>query len=474
MNLSGKQRRRLAEAIKPIAGIVTIVLLAAFVCVSYNSNHGLPFASSYSINADVPNADRLIKTDEVRIAGLRVGQVSSVNARIAPDGQPYAVLGLSLEPAAGPLPINTRIEVEAASILGQTYVALTPGTSQIKVRAGGTLPISDAVSSVDLTDLLDIFHRSTVTAIQNTIGSLSGGVAGRGAQLNEAIYALARLLGPLQQLSRTLAAPQTNLVGFIRGFDAFGRALAPVSHQLAALVGNGSTTLGALASANAAVAATIDDLPGAESSATTALTSLAQPLRSLASLTVRLRAAGELLPGSLRGINATLEAGVRPLIALPPFDIKLQQALAELQSFSRDPATRNSLRKLTSALSAVGPLLAVLTPAQTYCNILGLDFRNFASAWGSLGLGDGPSIIDAGVVTYGAFAEELQAASPAFNLHINYLPTEDRRECASGNEPYSLTSQDLSNPASVPSSTVPQTTPPAGVTALAQKAGLLP
>jgi len=474
MNLGGKQRRRLVEAIKPIAGIITIALLAAFVYVSYNSNHGLPFASTYSINADVPNADRLIKTDEVRIDGLRVGQVSSVNARIAPDGQPYAVLGLSLEPSAGPLPIDTRIEVEAASILGQTYVALTPGTSATKVKAGGTLPISDAVSSVDLTDLLDIFHRSTVAAIQNTIGSLSGGVAGRGAELNGTIGALAQLLGPLQQLSRTLTAPQTNLVGFIRGFDTFGRALAPVSRQLAALVGNGSTTFGALASANSALATTLIDLPGAESSATTALTSLAAPLRSLASLSVRLRAAGALLPSSLQRINATLEAGVKPLIALPPFDIKLEQALTALQSFSRNPATRNSLRKLTSALDAVRPLLALLTPAQTYCDILGLDFRNFASAWGSLGLGDGPSIIDAGVVTYGAFAEELQSASPAFNLHINYLPTEDRQQCASGNEPYSLTSQDLSNPAHVPSSTVPQTTPPTGVSTQARKAGLLP
>jgi phospholipid/cholesterol/gamma-HCH transport system substrate-binding protein len=469
------RRRRHANdrRLHAVLGITAILVLAACVYISYTANSGLPWSASYEVNADVPNADRLIKTDEVRIAGVRVGQVSSVTARLSPDGHPYSVLGLSLNSNVRRLARDTEVEVQSSSVLGQTYVQLIPGHSSKRIGNGGTLPIGDARSAVELTDLLDIFNHSTAQAIQATIGESAYGFAGRGEALNESLGSLSQLLPPLTELSRALAAQRSNLPGFLRGLEAFAGALAPVSGQFGDLVAGGATTLEALASERIALGQTLDQLPETESATTRALISLHDPLLSLASLTVRLRPAGALLPNSLSQIDSTLGAGIRPLTELVKFSRVLAGSLTALTALSRAKTTPGALRQIAAALSAVGPLLSVLTPAQLHCNVIGLYGNNFSSAWGTLGTGIGPSYVLAGVVTAGATGEALQAAAPSPNLHINYLPHENAHECESGNEPYDASAQDLSNPSGDQSRSVPSTSPPLGVSELARRAGLL-
>ena len=52
------------------------MIVAVFL--AYNANNGLPFVSTYNLKARVPNADALVKGNEVRIGGARVGVVKSV------------------------------------------------------------------------------------------------------------------------------------------------------------------------------------------------------------------------------------------------------------------------------------------------------------------------------------------------------------------------------------------------------------
>jgi len=468
-----RQRRQLRrDRLFPILGLLTVIILAAFVYVSYTADSGLPFTASYRITARVPNADRLIPTDEVRIAGIRVGQVSSVDARVG-GGNPYAVIGMALSPKTGPLPVDTRVEVQSSSVLGQTYVDLVPGHSAVRVRDGGILPITDARSAVELTDLFEIFDHATARSIQDTIGGFGYGLAGRGPDLNETLAGLPRLLPAFASVSRTLAAPQTRLADFLRGWEAFAGALVPVARPLGDLMRAAGGTFGALDAKRRALGQTIGVFPGAEAAATEALNRLHAPLDQLAALTVRLRSAGALLPATVERINTTLSAGVAAVRTLPGFSAVLDRTLADLDAVSKLPTTPGALRQMTSLLAALRPLLAVLTPAQLDCNIAGLYGRNFSSAWGTIGNGIGPSYVVAGVVTSGAQGEGLQAAAPASNLHINYLPHEDAGECESGNEPFNASQQDLSNPPGNQSRSVPRTSPPPGVTALAERAGLL-
>jgi hypothetical protein len=58
-------------------------------------------------------------------------------------------------------------------------------------------------------------------------------------------------------------------------------------------------------------------------------------------------------------------------------------------------------------------------------------------------------------------------------MHVNADPIENYQQCQAGNEPYNANTQLLSNPPGVLSNQTALTYPPAGVRALAAKAGLL-
>ena len=67
-----------------------VIIVAVFL--AYNANNGLPFVSTYNLKARVPNANALVKGNEVRIGGARVGVVKSVVPVQIGDGEVAAEL----------------------------------------------------------------------------------------------------------------------------------------------------------------------------------------------------------------------------------------------------------------------------------------------------------------------------------------------------------------------------------------------
>jgi hypothetical protein len=180
-----------------------------------------------------------------------------------------------------------------------------------------------------------------------------------------------------------------------------------------------------------------------------------------------------LLPATLQQINATLDAGLRPLGETPPFAAKLGGALATLATVSRQPATDGAVRKLTDLVGAAGTTLQLLAPAQVNCNVISLFGIQFGKTFGAL---PGPiSYVNFDFVTAAANGSILQSATPSTNLGVNYYPNETSQECESGNEPAPSPSgpAQLGNPPGNQNRSVPSSEPPPGVTALAQRAGLL-
>ena len=70
-----------------IVGAVTVLVVIVAVFLAYNANNGLPFVSTYDLKARVPNANALVKGNEVRIGGVRVGVVRSVTPVQLGDGR---------------------------------------------------------------------------------------------------------------------------------------------------------------------------------------------------------------------------------------------------------------------------------------------------------------------------------------------------------------------------------------------------
>ena len=470
------RRARHRRPKRPIAvlGVGVIVVAALIGYVSYNALNGLPFQSRYDVNVRLPDAERLLATDDVRIAGVRVGQVTGVTAEHARAGAPpYALVRLALDPSVGRLPTDTTATVRAASALGATYVQLTLGHATRTISPGGMLPLSHASGTVSVTDLFQVFNGSAARNFQSATTSLAAGLAGRGGDLNSTIGSVSALLPAATDVASALAAPNARLASFLSAWASTASDLAPQSTSLAGIVSGSAATFGALAESRPSLEAAIEAAPSTERATTTAFASVRPALDGLARLMTELEPGARALPSALAIINSTLSAGVGPLQELPGLSRPLRTAMHTLETVSRMPSTSGALRKLGDLMDAVEQTLAVLTPAQVYCNILGTFTQNMASVLGGMGTGDGPSMAIFNINTLGNSTDLSQSKALAPNAHIDNSPTENGQMCQAGNEPYDSHIQSLTPPAGRYPNHTRTTYPPPDVLGRAASVGLL-
>src|ERR1700704_4102310 len=124
------RRRNTPLAASPLLiGAVTTLIVVVAVFLSYNANNGLPFVPTYNIKVALPEASGLQKSNQVKIAGTRVGVVDSMTARQDPKtGRVSAIASLKLEKKLEPLPADTKAVVQSVSAIGLKYLELEKGT----------------------------------------------------------------------------------------------------------------------------------------------------------------------------------------------------------------------------------------------------------------------------------------------------------------------------------------------------------
>ncbi len=455
-----------------LVGVIALLLAAVVFYVAYHAMQGLPGQSRYTVFVDVPNASHLNRADEVRIAGLRVGQVGSVDA-VTPDGKlPYAHVKLQLDKDVAPLTATDRASVQTGSVLGASFVELKLGSRGRDIPDGGLLPLDRAGSTTQLTDLLDVFDRATARHVQGTLREASTGLAGRGPALNAAIGSFADLLVPFGRVARTLTAPDTRLGDLMDAVDRASAALTISSPQLASLVTNGARTFTALADERRALGATITATPRAEAAATTALLHVQPGLDATARVLEDLRPAAPLLSSTLRTADRALTTGTTALRALPAFARPLQGALRDTRKLTAATSTGGAVRKATELFTSNAPLFDALQAMQATCNSLAIWAKGFSSVFGDIGTGDGPAVAHVQVTTLGASGETLQSAEPAPDLANNQYAHNNDQECESGNEPFTGAQQRTNPPGLQPKKTL-DTAPPTGALSHAKSAGLL-
>jgi virulence factor Mce-like protein len=460
-------------------GLVTLAVAMFAVYTSYTANNGLPFAPSYHVKVDVPDAGQLVRHAEVRVGGARVGQVLKIRAVPAAGGKPpYAELELALRSGLRPLKADTHSEVRVASILGGKYLSLVPGHAGPGVPENGVLPLSQAATAVDLDEAFRVFDPPTRRSLAASVTELGNGFAGRGVEINNALAALATASAGLQRVLTAIAAPSTNLSGFISGAAAATATLTPLTDQLVEMLDNGAITLGAVNAAGDALGRSVAALPGAISQSTTTLTHLRPALASAAAIGRDLEPTAKIIPRTFAHLDQTLRAATPVAMEARGLAAPLKATFRAVNTFAANRNAINALHVLgsndlatfgASGFVGLGALLATVAPAQMSCNIAGLWVHNLASAV-SDGDSNGPwvrllPVLDA--------TQMLHSAQPAGNLHLNAYPNENADECESGNEPYGGAGKTIGNPAGNQSKTVTLTKPPAAVTARARAAGLL-
>src|SRR4051794_23214619 len=90
-----------------LIGAATVLVIVVAVFLSYTANQGLPFVPTYQLKLQSPSAANLVRGNEVRVGGTRVGSVDQIEAARHKDGSSYAILTLKLEKVIEPLPVNS-------------------------------------------------------------------------------------------------------------------------------------------------------------------------------------------------------------------------------------------------------------------------------------------------------------------------------------------------------------------------------
>jgi virulence factor Mce-like protein len=431
-----------------LVGAVTLLITIVAVFLSYNANSGLPFVPTYDLTANVPNAAQLVRGNEVRIGGARVGAVSSIEAKRRADGSVYAQLHLKLDKSIEPLPADSTLLVRPRSTLGLKYLEITPGRSRADLRAGSTVPISHArPRAVELDEVLNAFDDKTRRGAQNSLQGYGDAFAGRGAALNDAIAALRPLVRDLEPVAANLSAPQTRLARF---FDALGAAAgeaAPVAEQQGELFANLDTTFTALAGvARPFIQQTISESPPTEQVAIEEFPRQRPFIRNSTALFRELRPGVATLPSSAPVLADALVTGTHVLPKTPPFNRRLADVFDAVADFSDEPLVSRGLHQLTAVSKSLKPTVAFLTPAQTKCNYATLWFRNISSL---LSEGDSNGTWQRFIIIatpQGPNNEGGPSSAPANGpgrdnfLHQNPYPNSaapgQEQECEGGNEPW--------------------------------------
>ena len=428
-----------------IVGAVTVLVVLVAVFLAYNANNGLPFVSTYNLKARVPNANALVKGNEVRIGGSRVGMVRTVSPVQLDDGGVEAELDLRLDKSAEPIPVDSTMIIRPKSALGLKFLQIVPGDSPEGLEAGETIPVSAArPEPVDIDQFFDTFDEKTRPAIQRNLAGFGNAFAGRGPQINAALGALRRLVESGQPVLRAIVAPSTDFGGFWRALEDLAATVAPVAATTASLFVALDRTFAALARvARPYIQETIVKGPPTLDAVTADLPALRPFLRNAGRFFIALKPGARALGETSPTINAALRAGIPALNRSPALFAQLTPTAEALLDFQDEPGVFNGLDLLIDTNNVLDPAISYIAPAQTTCNYLTLTLQQLASAFGQgNGQGNWLSAISF-EAPYGPNAESTPSSAPADgprlknHLHFNPYPrTGQHGVCEAGNERY--------------------------------------
>jgi phospholipid/cholesterol/gamma-HCH transport system substrate-binding protein len=361
-------------------GLVVVGVMGAFAWLALTAYNGVPGRSYGTMYAEVPQIGNLIQHDQIRIAGVRVGQV--LGTSVAPDGQ--ARLRLQLEPGVA-LPRDTAIAVRANGLLGARYVQLVPGHASAMLPDGATIRGTKGSLTPGVTDALDALDARTRRGMGDAFGALGQGLLGQGSALNATIRVNAaeqpRFLELIDEILRRPGAAGRMLPSLDSAAAAADRAMPDLARGFSAA----AAAFQPLADRQDAVRQTLDAAPPALAAADTGLARGRALLAAARALAV---SAGRTLPSAPSGLRRATALLRGSHVALTRTDALLRAAVPAVPAALRlTGALRPVLAPLSQGLDDMRPILQQV--GRYGCNIVNLG-TVFRSMTGFGGTGEGP------------------------------------------------------------------------------------
>lgn len=292
--------------------------------------HGLS-GDSRSFTAEFADVSGLRTGDDVRVAGVRVGRVQSVE--ISEGG---AEVGFDLVENQ-PLLTTTKLVMRYQNLLGQRYIAMVQGEERgDEIKAGGVVPVARTSPGFDLTELLNGFRPLFEALRPDDVNKLAGSVVkvlqGEGGTVESLLSETGKLTNFLADRDGVVGEVLNNLTPVLVEMAGQGDELRSTVVELKALMTG-------LAEDRKSLGASIDGM--------------SQLIGSTSELLRDLRAPTKDAVARFRGVMALFLANEKPFVA---------------------------------ALGSFGTALAALGRGSSYQNAVNLYFCSIAFQVGGLGL----------------------------------------------------------------------------------------
>ena len=343
----------------PVSRILTMVLFALscmglllFLWLSFGGT--IPFNSQgYRFEVGFNNAYDLADYADVRIAGVNVGKV--VGKSRTPYGN-RTIVTIQMDNQYAPIHRDATAILRTKTMLGETYVQITPGSRNSPLLPdGGTLPSSHVQNAVQLDQVFNTFDPQTRNAFRQWQQELAQAVRGNDQNLNNVLGNLPTFAVNFTDLLQVLDVQHNAVVALVRNGGTTFNALNRDPAALRNLITAGETTFATTAANQNALADVFHIFP-------TFLTQQRLTMAALKSFSINADPViRELIPVAQQ-LGPTLGA----LKTLSPYLRHLFVKLGPLITVSQTglPATERVLKGLgpNKLLDSVWPFLGQLNP----------------------------------------------------------------------------------------------------------------
>ncbi|HEX2232826.1 MAG TPA: MlaD family protein [Thermoleophilaceae bacterium] len=319
----------------------------------------------YRVRVQFDDAAQLAQEAEVRISGVPVGRVKKEDLDES-TGLTEAVI--EIESRYAPLPRDTRAILRQKSLLGETYVELTPGgAAGPRLPDGARLPRGQVSPTVELDEIFRAFDPETRALFSTWLDQQGIAVSRQGQELNDALASLEPFADDVEEVLEVLDEQSGATRGLVRDTGEVFAALTERQGQLRQLISSSNRVFSTTAQRNRELASAFVVLP----------TFLDETRATTRRVTRFARVANPLIT-QLRPAARALSPTLRDLNALAPDLRAFNRALGPLNRVARRglPATERFIDELEPLLERLDPYLADLNPILQY---LGLYRREIAA-----------------------------------------------------------------------------------------------
>ena len=344
----------------PSIGRIFVMVLFALSCFGILLYLWLVFGGStplkpqgYRFTVNFPEATQLAQEADVRISGVPVGRVKKKEL----DGESTAV-EIELDERYAPVPEDTEAVLRQKTLLGETYVELSPGgKGGPMVPDGGDLDKGQVSPTVELDEIFRAFDAKTREAFRVWLDQQGRAFEGRGEDINDALGNLAPFAEDTSEVLEILDRHERATQQLVRDTGEVFAALTERQGQLRQLIVNSNRLFDATARRDAELADTFRVFPTFLNESRVTTDRLTEFAADTDPLVTQLRpAARELSPTliSLAGLAPDLKAFFRDL---GPLIRVSRKGLPALEDF---------LNETTPLLAQLDPFLRELNPILEY------------------------------------------------------------------------------------------------------------